>query len=69
MVPLCFCVLWYYKFGFIEEIQDTEIQDIETAVAVWFFHILYLVTCISPINCNLPFHFFCCLHQISITMP
>ena len=35
------------KFGFIEELQDTKIQDTRyrTGVAVWFFHILYLVTC------------------------
>ena len=36
-----------FKFGFIEEIQDTEIQDTRyrTAVAVRIFHILYLVSC------------------------
>ena len=36
-----------FKFGFIEEIQDTEIQDTRygTDYAVTFFPILYLVSC------------------------
>ena len=55
----------FFKLGFIEQIQDTEIQDTRyrTAVTVRLFHILYrpsllgvyLVTCISPKNRNLPF--------------
>ena len=54
----------YIKFGFIEQIQDTEIQDtrykiqdIETGVVVRVFTYLvslYLVTCISPPNPNFP---------------
>ena len=61
--------VWYCKFGFIAELCSAErykiraeqarpIQDIETAVAVWVFTYLvslYLVTCISPKNCNFMF--------------
>ena len=50
-----------FKFGFIEQIQRYEIQDTRYrtrfAVRVFAYLVsLYLVTCISPLNCNLSYN-------------